>query len=380
MPHIRDRHIQTTSSYREQVTDTMCHMHHPHDIMCSLEFTHYNNPKPAICACKGQSPGFNAITQAYQAPWLRPGTTTKEQDIQSASAALLKREKKRLPATGSKQTAAPGTPSTFNLPKSPASPYKAISPQGLNSSPAQSCRTAHTHMHLCIAYNIQSGEAVHLGTNTPHLVPCLQASEAFMEDPDEAGGVTTMEDSAPASLQDSKTMESAFTAKTADTEVVQPCMLREAQHATDKPLSAPIPSVTDPAPASAAECTITHNVPYYEAVNTFNWAALAMHLDTTFPDMNGSMAIDQYATLAHASFIDDGAICWPSRQQEDISLTTPKNNHVTAMHSGKEALCPHSPTPYTFSSPKAFTTSFSNGHPPYMFIHNHSYHPLDHTY
>jgi hypothetical protein len=68
MPHIRDRHLRTTSPYREQVTDTMCHMHCPHDIMCSPESVHLNDPKLAICACEGQSPGFNAIMQAHQAP------------------------------------------------------------------------------------------------------------------------------------------------------------------------------------------------------------------------------------------------------------------------------------------------------------------------
>ena len=270
-PHIGDRHIRTTSSYGEQVVDTMCHMHRPHNIVCSPELAHRDNPKPAICASKGQSPGFNAITQAQQAPWLGPGTTTEEQDIQSVSAALLEGEEKRLPATVSEQAAVPGTPSNFNLPKLPASPYEAISPKGLDSLPAQSHRTAHTHMHSCIAHDIQSGEVVHPGTNTPRLVPCLQASEAFAEDPDKAGGVTTTEDGVPAPLQDPKTMESAFAAETADAEALQPCMLAEAKHSTDKPLLALIPSVTDPAPASAAECTITHDIPYRGAINTSNF-------------------------------------------------------------------------------------------------------------
>jgi len=51
-------------------------------------------------------------------------------------------------------------------------------------------------------------------------VPCLQASEAFAEDPDEAGGVTMMEDSVLAPPLDSKTMESAFVAETAGAEVL----------------------------------------------------------------------------------------------------------------------------------------------------------------
>ena len=89
-PHIGDGRIRTTSLYREQVADTIRHAHRPHDIVRSPELTHRDNPKLAIHACEGQSPGFNAIMQALRAPWLRPSTTTEEQDVQSASAALLR--------------------------------------------------------------------------------------------------------------------------------------------------------------------------------------------------------------------------------------------------------------------------------------------------
>ena len=283
-PHIGDGLVRTTSSYGEQVTDTMRHTHRPHDIVRSPELAHRDDPKPAIRACEGQSPGFDAITQAQQAPWLGPGTTTEEQDVQSASAAPLEGEEKRLPAAGSEQTAVPGTPSTFNSPKPLASPSEAISPEGLDSSPAQLHRTVRTHICSCNVHDIWLGEAVHLGTNAPRPAPCLQASEAFAEDLDEAGGVTMTEDGVPAPLQDPKTMESAFVAKTADAEVPQPRMLAEAQHTTDKPLLALIPHFTDPAPASAAECAITRNVPYHGAVNTSDWAALATRSDTTFSD------------------------------------------------------------------------------------------------
>jgi len=111
---------------------------------------------------------------------------------------------------------------------------------------------------------------VHLGTNAPCLAPCLQASEAFTEDPDKAGGVTTMEDGAPAPPLDSKTVESAFAAKTTGAEALQPRTLKfgtediilvdVATLTLDiddlEPLSAPVPHLTDPAPASAAECPI----------------------------------------------------------------------------------------------------------------------------
>jgi hypothetical protein len=240
---------------------------------------------------------------------------------------------------------------------------------------------------------------VHLGTNTPCLAPCLQASKAFAEDPDEAGGVTTMEDSAPAPPQDSKTSESTFAAKTADAEALQPRTLAEAKCSPDKPpeepnkepvtsevhpiaqglrqtgsldiddpktLSALVPPLTDPAPASAAKCAITYDVLYREAINISSWTALATRPDITFPDVHGSMAADWRATPGHTSHIDDGAICWPSRRQEDVSSTTPENDHAAATHGGKEALHPCSP--------------FSDDHPPIAFTRNRQYHPPDHAY
>jgi hypothetical protein len=80
-----------------------------------------------------------------------------------------------------------------------------------------------------------------------------------------------------------------------------------------KPLSAPFPSLIDPAPTSATEHTTTYNMPYYGAINIFTWATLTICPDTTFPDMNSSMAIDWCATLGCAFLIDNGAICWPLR-------------------------------------------------------------------
>jgi hypothetical protein len=46
-----------------------------------------------------------------------------------------------------------------------------------------------------------------------------------------------------------------------------------------KPLSTPIDHQvclsSDQAPASAAECTMMHDIPYREAIGALNWAALA---------------------------------------------------------------------------------------------------------
>jgi len=235
---------------------------------------------------------------------------------------------------------------------------------------------------------------VHLGTNAPCLAPCLQASEAFAEDPDEAGGVMTMEDGVLAPPLDSKTVESAFVAETTGAEALQPhtlefgtediVLVNVAALTLDiddlKPLSAPIPHLTDPAPASAAECAITRDVPHCKAVDTSHWATLAMCPDAIFPDANGSMAVDRRATSEHAFPIDDGTICWPSRWQEDVSSTTPKYDNIAATHGGKEALRPPSPVSIILGGFKAITNSFSDNIPPLTFTRDCHSHPPDHAH
>ena len=53
-PQIRDGCPWTTSSCGEQVADTAHHAYHLHNVVHSLERAHLNDPKPAICTCKGQ--------------------------------------------------------------------------------------------------------------------------------------------------------------------------------------------------------------------------------------------------------------------------------------------------------------------------------------
>ena len=87
----------------------MCHAHRPHNVVRSPEIAHLDDPEPAVHACEGQTLGFNANVQAYQAPCPGPGTVTDEQDVHPASAAQLEGEELRVPRMSSKQTAAPGT-------------------------------------------------------------------------------------------------------------------------------------------------------------------------------------------------------------------------------------------------------------------------------
>ena len=66
--------------------------------------------------------------------------------------------------------------------------------------------------------------------------------------------------------------------------------------------------LTDPAPASAAVCTIACDVPHCEAVNTLTRAASPIRPATTFAHANSSTAVDWRATPGHAFSIDGGTM------------------------------------------------------------------------
>ena len=92
-------------------------------------------------------------------------------------------------------------------------------------------------MPLCIVCDLQAGEGVvHSSTNAPCIAPSLQVPEIFVEDPVEAGGVWTVDDSLPVMYKDFVGMEYIFVAETADTEALKPCTLTEAKCRPDWPL------------------------------------------------------------------------------------------------------------------------------------------------
>jgi len=255
-PQIGDERPRTTSLCGEQVADTVRHAHHLHNTVRPLEHTHLDDPEPATHTRKGQTPGFNTIAKAHRAPWPRPGTVTKEQDVHLASAALLKGEEMWMPSMSSKQTAAPGTPSTFNTPISPALPSEAtFSPSepapelDVSPSPAESATNAqqkHAPTPLCtdtatveIWFDPDpqpgSNGLAHLGTDAPRPAPSLHHPGAFVEDPGESGGVLTVENGAPAPHPDPDGTESVFAAKTTHADMPAPRMLAEAKRSHDWP-------------------------------------------------------------------------------------------------------------------------------------------------
>ena len=221
---------------------------------------------------------------------------------------------------------------------------------------------------------------------------------------------------APAPPRDSKTIESTFTAEIAGAKALQPHTCAEAKRKLDKPPEEPneksvtsevhpiaqgllqtgglniddskplaalvLPlTVTDSAPESATECAITQDVPHHGAVDTSNWAALVTRPDTTFPNMNGSKAIDsdQRATLGHAFLINgDTTPQFPKQREAAPSLF--EGNHAAATCSNTEAFWPCSPVSCAFGDFESHHIPFPNYQTAAAFTYNHQYHPPDRAY
>jgi len=425
-PQIGDERPQTTSSCGEQVADTMRPPEH----------THFDDPEPAIHLREGQTPGFNAIAKAHRAPWPGPGTITKEQDVHPASAALLEGEEMWMLSMSSEQTAAPGTPLTSNALTSPASPSEATPSSSepapeLDSSPSPAESVTNTQQEHAPTPSRTDTAAVkigsdpdpqpggnglaHSGTNDPRLEHIPDRPGAFAEDPGESGGGPTVENSASPPLTDPNGAALTFVAETADTGAAAPRTPAEAKRSHDRPpwddpilkpithkvraaaqtlsqtgginiddlkLSSmprdhPVPPLTDPAPTSAAVCDITRDVPHCEAVNTLTWAASPARPATTFPDANGSTAVDWRATPRHAFPIDGGTMPPFSRQQEDAPSPTIGSAHDATMHGGQEASHPRNPVSGAFIDPDAPALSSLTNHAAIAFMRDHHYHPPD---
>jgi hypothetical protein len=86
-------------------------------------------------------------------------------------------------------------------------------------------------------HDLQSGEGVtHAGSAAPSHARGPQVPGALEEDPEEAGGVWTVEDGVPALLEDFEGLEQALAAEIADMEALEPRTLAEAKRRPDWPL------------------------------------------------------------------------------------------------------------------------------------------------
>ena len=190
-----------------------------------------------VRAREGRWLGFDVDSRAHRVYWPRLGTVTVERNVYFASAAPLEGEQLQIPIIGSEQTAAPDTPSTSNSLSPPISPVRSPSspsPERAQEPDIPSRRSTRTRMPSRIVRDLQAGEGVvHSGTNAPRIAPGLQVPETFAEDPEEPGGVWTVDDGSPAMHEDFEGMEFIFVAETADAEALEPHTLAEAKRRPD---------------------------------------------------------------------------------------------------------------------------------------------------
>jgi len=349
-----------------------------------------------------------SIEDLYQTPQV-------EGNLHDAQAGQLEGEEMRRLTAGSEQTAVPGTPPTFNAPKSPTTPSKATPPalkdaEDPDSPPVQVPRIACVPKPLRIVRKLNpqpGGGVAHPGSHDPHLAPRSQCPGAFVEDPGDSGGVPTMGNSAPAPLDAPDDTESAFAAETAGADVLDPRMHTEAKHAPDQPLW----EATTEKSAACKACPVTQGLSHTGKVDNgdtpstapslagnpgpAHWAASKripftltdtpdpplMHnkasspLDSS-PNVNGSTAEDWHATSGRASPIDSSTIPWPLKRQEDIPLpSTNEHNHVAAMHSSMEASWLCSLASMIFGNLKDPTTFIPDTPAATAPTRNHQHHP-----
>jgi len=272
--------------------------------------------------------------------------------MQAVRAAQLKGEETRTPAITDEQTAAPDNPSFCNTFPSFATPADSEATAPSPEQPqelAQLCRSTRTHKSLCIEHDSQSEQVVQHGTNTPRLVPSLQAPGAFVKDPDEAGGATTLEDSAPAPLVDPGGTQLTFTAKIADAGAPDPRTLAEAT-CTGSPDLPPWEKTIKEQLHAHKVHPVTQGFSHMSGVDTHakvacvtanlghaHWEAikrtlhhlsgipdpLPTHVEASRPpeghsnaNPDSNMAKYQCAISWHVSLTDSGAILWSSKQQD----------------------------------------------------------------
>ena len=74
------------------------------------------------------------------------------------------------------------------------------------------------------------------GTTDPSTARTLKLPGAFAEDPEEVGGVWSVEDGEPTLLEDFDGLEYVFAMETSDAEALEPQMLAEAKRRPEWPL------------------------------------------------------------------------------------------------------------------------------------------------
>jgi hypothetical protein len=94
-----------------------------------------------------------------------------------------------------------------------------------------------------------------------------------------------------------------------------------------------------------------------------------------YTDADGSMGKDRKAISGYAFLIDGGAICWSSKKQEIVSLSTTESEYVAAMHGMQEALWLRSIITEVFQSYDRPIDVFCDNQSAIALAQDHQFHP-----
>ena len=203
---------------------------------CTVWVHDPNGSKLDVRAREARWLGFDVDAKAHRVYWPDTRTVAVERNVYFGSAVQLEGEQISIPAVGSEQTAAPPTPSTSALPAPPDTSAAPESPTP-EEPPVQLRRSTRLRKPSRLVRDLQSGEGVtHADSAAPSHARGLPVPGAPEEDPEEAGGVWTVEDGVPALLEAFEGLEQALAAEIADAEALEPRTLAEAKRRPDWPL------------------------------------------------------------------------------------------------------------------------------------------------
>jgi hypothetical protein len=173
--------------------------------------------------------GLDVDACTHRIYWPRSGKVSVERDVYFGPPVQLEGEEESLdvPSASSEQTADPQAP-----PPEKPTPQTPPPDAEKTSQPVVLRRSSRNRKPSCPVRVLLSGE----GTTDPTTAQSLKLPGSFAEDPEEAGGVWSVEDGMPTLLEDFEGLEYAFAAETADAEALEPRSLDEAKRRPEWPL------------------------------------------------------------------------------------------------------------------------------------------------
>ena len=180
--------------------------------------------------------GFDADTRAHRIFWPGTGKVAVERNVYFGSSAQLEGEDEDdlvIPnlVGDSEQPADQAAPKPPNE-SPPKTPPTSVQPSAEVEQPTTLRRSSRTRKPSRVVRDLQAG----LGSTDTSTARALQLPGALDEDPEEAGGVWSVENGSPTLLEDFDGLEYALVAETADAEALEPRSLADAKRRPDWPL------------------------------------------------------------------------------------------------------------------------------------------------